>query len=153
VDFRNVVLIMTSNIGSQYIVELGEDQREQMLQRVDEALRAHFKPEFLNRIDETIVFHQLGREEFHRIVDIQLQRVKALLGSRRIELEITDEARDLLAEKGYDPHYGARPLKRVIQRMLQDPLAMKILEGEFPEGSKVLVDARVSGDALEFRAR
>jgi ATP-dependent Clp protease ATP-binding subunit ClpB len=79
--------------------------------------------------------------------------VKALLGSRRIELEITDEARDLLAEKGYDPHYGARPLKRVIQRMLQDPLAMKILEGEFPEGSKVLVDARVSGDALEFRAR
>ena len=171
VDFRNVVLIMTSNIGSQYIVELGEEQREEMLQRIDEALRAHFKPEFLNRVDETIVFHQLGRDEFHKIVDIQLERVKALLSDRRIELEVTErdllggldperielevteQAKDLLAEKGYDPHYGARPLKRVIQRMLQDPLAMKILEGEFPEGSKVLVDARVSGDALEFRKR
>ena len=137
VDFRNVVLIMTSNIGSQHIVALGEDQREEMLRRVDEALRAHFKPEFLNRIDETIVFHQLGREHFHRIVDIQLERVKKLLAERRIAIEVTDEAKDLLAEKGYDPHYGARPLKRVIQRMLQDPLAMKILEGEFPEGSKV----------------
>jgi len=153
VDFRNVVLIMTSNIGSQYIVELGEEQREEMLQRVDEALRAHFKPEFLNRIDETIVFHQLGREEFHKIVEIQLERVKALLSERRIDLDVTEQAKDLLAEKGYDPHYGARPLKRVIQRMLQDPLAMKILEGEFPEGSKVLVDAQASGDALEFRSR
>ncbi|MGH0030864.1 MAG: hypothetical protein ACQGVC_13805, partial [Myxococcota bacterium] len=120
---------------------------------VNDALKTHFRPEFLNRIDETIVFHQLGREEFHRIVEIQLERVKALLTDRRIDLEVTDQARDLLAEKGYDPHYGARPLKRVIQRMLQDPLAMKILEGEFPEGSKVLVDARASGDALEFRAR
>jgi ATP-dependent Clp protease ATP-binding subunit ClpB len=151
VDFRNVVLIMTSNIGSQHIVALGEGQREEMLQRVDEALRAHFKPEFLNRIDETIVFHQLGREHFHRIVDIQLERVAKLLAERRVAIEVTNEAKDLLAEKGYDPHYGARPLKRVIQRMLQDPLAMKILEGEFPEGSKVTVDARVSGDALEFR--
>jgi ATP-dependent Clp protease ATP-binding subunit ClpB len=153
VDFRNVVLIMTSNIGSQYIVELGEEQRQEMLARVDEALRAHFKPEFLNRVDETIVFHQLGREEFHKIVDIQLERVKALLSERRIDLEVTEQAKDLLAEKGYDPHYGARPLKRVIQRMLQDPLAMKILEGDFPEGSKVLVDAQASGDALEFRTR
>jgi ATP-dependent Clp protease ATP-binding subunit ClpB len=151
VDFRNVVLIMTSNIGSQYIVSLGEEQREELLKRVDEALRAHFKPEFLNRIDETIVFHQLGREHFHRIVDIQLERVQRLLSDRRIAIEVTDEAKDLLAEKGYDPHYGARPLKRVIQRLLQDPLAMKILEGEFPEGSKVLVDARVNGEALEFR--
>ena len=153
VDFRNVVLIMTSNIGSQHIVELGEDQREELLRRVDEALRAHFKPEFLNRIDDTIVFHQLGRDEFHKIVDIQLERVKALLADRRIDLEVSDAAKDLLAEKGYDPHYGARPLKRVIQRMLQDPLALKILEGEFPEGSKVLVDARASGEALEFRPR
>jgi ATP-dependent Clp protease ATP-binding subunit ClpB len=151
VDFRNTVLIMTSNVGSQHIALLGENQREELLRRVDEALRAHFKPEFLNRIDETIVFHQLGRQEFHRIVDIQLERVKALLADRRIQLEVTEEAKALLAEKGYDPHYGARPLKRVIQRMLQDPLAMKILEGEFPEGSKVRVDARVSGEALEFR--
>jgi ATP-dependent Clp protease ATP-binding subunit ClpB len=151
VDFRNVVLIMTSNIGSQHIVELGEAQREEMLNRVDDALRTHFKPEFLNRIDETIVFHQLGRDHTRRIVDIQLERVKRLLADRRIEIEVSDAAKDLLAEKGYDPHYGARPLKRVIQRMLQDPLAMKILEGEFPEGSKVSVDARVSGEGLEFR--
>ncbi len=130
---------------------LGEGQREELLLRVDEALRAHFKPEFLNRIDETIVFHQLGREQFRRIVDIQLERVQRLLHERRIALEVTDAAKELLAEKGYDPHYGARPLKRVIQRMLQDPLAMKILAGEFPEGAKVTVDARVSGEALEFR--
>jgi ATP-dependent Clp protease ATP-binding subunit ClpB len=151
VDFRNAVLIMTSNIGSQHIVELGTDQHEELERRVDEALRSHFKPEFLNRVDETIVFHQLGRDEFHRIVDIQLQRVCKLLEERRIELEVSPAARELLGQKGYDPHYGARPLKRVIQRMLQDPLAMRILEGEFPEGSKVQVDARVSGDALEFR--
>jgi ATP-dependent Clp protease ATP-binding subunit ClpB len=151
VDFRNTVLIMTSNIGSQYIVQLGEEQRAEMLREVDQALRAHFKPEFLNRVDETIVFHQLGREHITRIVDIQLERVQKLLADKRIEIEVTDEAKQLLADKGYDPHYCARPLKRVIQRMLQDPLAMKILEGEFPEGSKVRVDARVSGEALEFR--
>jgi ATP-dependent Clp protease ATP-binding subunit ClpB len=151
VDFRNTVLIMTSNIGSHAIAQLGESQREEMLRQVDDALRAHFKPEFLNRVDETIVFHQLGRDQIARIVDIQLERVKALLADKRIEIEVTDEAKKLLSEKGYDPHYGARPLKRVIQRMLQDPLAMKILEGEFPEGSKVRVDARVSGEALEFR--
>ena len=151
VDFKNTVLIMTSNIGSQHIAVLGEEQREEMLARVEEAQRAHFKPEFLNRIDETIVFHQLAKEEFHRIVEIQLERVKALLTERRIELSVSEEAKALLGERGYDPHYGARPLKRVIQRMLQDPLAMKILEGEFPEGSKVGVDARVSGEALEFR--
>jgi ATP-dependent Clp protease ATP-binding subunit ClpB len=151
VDFRNTVLIMTSNIGSQYIAELGEDERETMLARVDDALRSHFKPEFLNRVDETIVFHQLGREETRRIVDIQLARVRNLLAERRIEIELSDAAKDLLAEKGYDPHYGARPLKRAIQRLIQDPLAMRILEGDFPEGSKVSVDVRLSGDALEFR--
>jgi ATP-dependent Clp protease ATP-binding subunit ClpB len=151
VDFRNAVLIMTSNLGSQYIVELGEAQRAEMEARVMEALRAHFKPEFLNRVDDVILFHQLGRDEIGRIVDIQLERVKKLLAPRRIELEFTPEARQLLAEKGYDPHYGARPLKRVIQRLVQDPLAVRILEGEFPEGSKILVDARLSGDALEFR--
>src|SRR5262245_21551785 len=151
VDFRNTVLIMTSNIGSHAIAQLGESQREEMLRQVEEALRAHFKPEFLNRVDETIVFHQLGREHITRIVDIQLERVKQLLAEKRIEIEVTDEAKKLLAEKGYDPHYGARPLKRVIQRMLQDPLAMKILEGEFPEGSRVRIDARASGEALEFR--
>jgi ATP-dependent Clp protease ATP-binding subunit ClpB len=151
VDFKNTVLIMTSNIGSQYIVELGESQRAEMEARVMEALRGHFKPEFLNRIDDVILFHQLGREHLDRIVDIQLVRLRKLLAERHIELELTPEAKHLLAEKGYDPHYGARPLKRVIQRMVQDPLAMKILEGQFPEGSKVLADARLSGEALEFR--
>jgi ATP-dependent Clp protease ATP-binding subunit ClpB len=152
VDFRNTVLIMTSNVGSQHIVELDEaTQRDEMERQVQAALRAQFKPEFLNRVDETIIYHQLGRAEFERIVEIQLARVQKLLDERRIEIEVSDEAKHLLAEKGYDPHYGARPLKRVIQRMLQDPLAMRILEGDFTEGSKVLVDARVSGDALEFR--
>jgi ATP-dependent Clp protease ATP-binding subunit ClpB len=151
VDFRNTVLIMTSNIGSQHIAELGESQRTEMLRRVDEALRAHFKPEFLNRVDETIVFHQLGRDQISHIVEIQLERVRKLLSERRLTLELTAEAKQLLADRGYDPHYGARPLKRAIQRLVQDPLAMKILQGEFPEGSKIVCDARVSREALEFR--
>jgi len=153
VDFRNTVLILTSNIGSQHIVELGEAERDEMERRVMDALRSHFKPEFLNRVDDVILYHQLGRDQIHRIVDIQLERVKALLTDRRIELSFSDEAKTLLSEKGYDPAYGARPLKRVIQRMVQDPLAVRILEGEFLEGSKIEVDARLSGDALEFRAR
>jgi ATP-dependent Clp protease ATP-binding subunit ClpB len=144
------VLIMTSNIGSQLIVDLGPGQRAELEQRVQEALRAHFKPEFLNRIDETIIFHQLERGQIRRIVDIQLERVQQLLEERRIALDVSDAARELLADKGYDPHYGARPLKRVIQRMLQDPLAMKILEGAFPDGSKIRVDARPGGEALEL---
>ena len=153
VDFRNTVLVLTSNIGSQYIVDLGADQAEEMERRVMEALRAQFKPEFLNRVDDVIIYHQLSREHIGRIVDIQLGRVRKLLEERHLELELTDEAKQLLADRGFDPHYGARPLKRVIQRMVQDPLAMKILEGAFPEGSKILADARVSGEALEFRLR
>jgi ATP-dependent Clp protease ATP-binding subunit ClpB len=152
VDFRNTVLIMTSNIGSQHIVDLSESQREEIEKRVEEALRARFKPEFLNRVDEMIVFHQLGREECERIVDIQIERVRAMLAERRLELEVTDAAKALLAEKGYDPRYGARPLKRVIQRVVQDPLSMRILEGDFPEDSKIVADARADGQALEFRA-
>ena len=93
-------------------------------------------------MDETIVFHQLKREQIDHIVDIQLERVRGLLTERRIELEVSDAAKQVLAERGYDPHYGARPLKRVIQRLVQDPLAMRILEGDFPEGSKVQVDAQ-----------
>jgi ATP-dependent Clp protease ATP-binding subunit ClpB len=152
VDFRNVVLILTSNIGSQHIVELGPEQHTELEARVTEALRAQFKPEFLNRVDDVVIFHQLAREHIDRIVDIQLERVRKLLEERRITLELTEEAKQLLAEKGYDPHYGARPLKRVIQRWVQDPLALKILEGEFPEGAKITADARLAGDALEFRA-
>ncbi|MCH7709199.1 MAG: ATP-dependent chaperone ClpB, partial [Myxococcales bacterium] len=146
IDFRNVVLILTSNIGSQQIVNL-EDEAE-IERSVEEALRAHFKPEFLNRVDEIIVFHQLAREQLDHIVGIQLDRVRELLEQRRIEIEVTPAAKTLLANKGYDPHYGARPLKRVIQRLVQDPLAMRILEGDFPEGSKVRVDT--DGDTLTF---
>jgi ATP-dependent Clp protease ATP-binding subunit ClpB len=132
-------------------VELGPGQRAELEARVMEALRAHFKPEFLNRVDDVVIFHQLAREHIDRIVDIQLERVRKLLAERRITLELSEEAKRLLAEKGYDPHYGARPLKRVIQRLVQDPLALKILEGEFPEGSKIGAEARLAGDALEFR--
>ncbi|MBM4381736.1 MAG: ATP-dependent chaperone ClpB [Deltaproteobacteria bacterium] len=149
VDFKNVVLIMTSNIGSQFIVEAS--RHEEIETRVMEALRAHFKPEFLNRVDDVVIYHQLERKHLDRIVEIQLARVRKMLADRRIELELTEEAKQLLAEKGYDPHYGARPLKRVIQRLVQDPLAMKILEGEFAEGAKIVADARLSGEALEFR--
>ena len=151
VDFRNAVLIMTSNIGSEHIIELSASDQQEIERRVDEALRAHFKPEFLNRIDETIVFHSLSRDEFHRIVDIQLERLRARLRERRLEIEISSSARDLLAERGYDAHYGARPLKRVMQRMIEDPLAMQILNGEFLEGSKIAVEPNAAGDAFEFR--
>jgi len=150
VDFRNTVLILTSNIGSSWIVEL--DDPKEIEDRVMEALRGHFKPEFLNRVDDVVIYHQLSREHIGRIVDLQLERVRRLLEDRRITLEVTDEAKQLLADQGYDPHYGARPLKRVVQRMVQDPLAMKILEGTFSEGSKIVADARLSGEALEFRA-
>ncbi|HJO23778.1 MAG: ATP-dependent chaperone ClpB [Myxococcota bacterium] len=148
VDFRNTVLILTSNIGSQYIVDL--ENEDEIQRRVEEALRASFKPEFLNRVDETIVFHQLAREQLGRIVEIQLERVRQLLAERRMELDVSPAAQVLLADRGYDPHFGARPLKRVIQRLVQDPVALRILEGEFPEGTKVQVD--VQDDQLTFSA-
>jgi len=151
VDFRNAVLIMTSNIGSEHIVELSGGDQEEIERRVDQALRAHFKPEFLNRVDETIVFHSLSRDQFHQIVEIQLGRLRDRLRERRLELEVSSSAKDLLAERGYDPHYGARPLKRVIQRMIEDPLAMRILNGDFPEGSKIAVEPNASRDGFEFR--
>ncbi|MEE2635471.1 MAG: ATP-dependent chaperone ClpB [Pseudomonadota bacterium] len=152
VDFKNVVLIMTSNVGSQAIMEMESPDDAEMERRVMDALRARFKPEFLNRVDDVILYHQLERSQMGRIVDIQLKRLQKRIAERRIELEFTPEALELLAEQGYDPQYGARPVKRVIQHMVQDPLAMRVLEGEFPEGSKITVDARVSGEALEFRA-
>jgi len=148
VDFKNVVLIMTSNIGSQYIQELGADQQDEMESRVMEALRGHFRPEFLNRVDDVILYHQLQREHVGRIVDLQLDRVNRLLAEKRLDLELTDAAKELLAERGYDPTYGARPVKRIIQRLIQDPLAMRILEGDFPEGSKIRAD--VENQALLF---
>jgi ATP-dependent Clp protease ATP-binding subunit ClpB len=151
VDFRNTVLIMTSNIGSQFIVELSEkDDAGEMEKRVMDALKAHFKPEFLNRVDDVMIYHQLERSQIGHIAELQLERVKKLLTDRRLDLDVTSEAVDLLSDRGYDPQYGARPLKRVIQRMLQDPLAIQILEGEFPEGSKIRVDIDSAGEGLEF---
>ena len=150
VDFRNAVLIMTSNIGSQDIVELGQGDEAEIESRVMQALRAHFRPEFLNRVDDVVLFHQLDREQIQRIADIQLARVQKLLGERRLTLELTEAAKTLLADRGFDPRYGARPLKRVIQQLVQDPLALRILEGEFPEGAKIGADVSASGDALEF---
>ncbi|TMA09871.1 MAG: AAA family ATPase, partial [Deltaproteobacteria bacterium] len=148
VDFRNTVIIMTSNLGSQYIQDLGEKDRKEMERRVTTALREAFKPEFLNRIDETVVFNSLGRAQIKEIVEIQLRRLERMLAERKMSLEVTDRVKDFLAEKGYDPVYGARPLKRTIQRLIQDPLALKILEGEFREGEKIRVDS--DGDSVSF---
>jgi ATP-dependent Clp protease ATP-binding subunit ClpB len=139
VNFKNAVVIMTSNVGGHWIKELGaEAAKEKVLEELDR----RFRPEFLNRIDEIIVFHSLSMEDLVQIVDIQLERLRALLAERNIGLELTEAAKRLLAEKGYDPVYGARPLKRTIQRELQDPLALKILQGEFRDEETVMVDAR-----------
>jgi ATP-dependent Clp protease ATP-binding subunit ClpB len=149
VDFKNTVIIMTSNLGSQYIQELGGKDRADMERMITAVLRESFKPEFLNRIDETIIFNSLGREQIKSIVDIQLRRLRRNLAERKIALEVTDDAKALIAEKGYDPAYGARPLKRTIQRLIQDPLAVKILEGEFKEGDQVEIDA--DGETVQFK--
>jgi ATP-dependent Clp protease ATP-binding subunit ClpB len=141
VDFKNTVVIMTSNVGSQFIRDLaGNDAavREQVMR----ALNQHFRPEFLNRIDEMVIFHSLTREHLAQIVDIQLERLQALLAGRHLVLELTDAAKRRLADEGYDLAYGARPLKRVIQRRVQDPLALKLLQGDFLDGDAIRVDAR-----------
>ncbi|QJA06811.1 ATP-dependent chaperone ClpB [Thermosulfurimonas marina] len=152
VDFRNTIIIMTSNIGSQWIQELTAD-RQEMERRVMEALRAHFRPEFLNRIDEIIIFNRLGREELMRIVEIQIRYLRARLAEKHITLELTDRAREWLANVGYDPVYGARPLRRAIQRYVEDPLAMKILAGEFGEGDHVVVDYDETKNELAFQKK
>jgi len=151
VDFRNTVLIMTSNIGSQWIQELAGRDDKAMERRVMEALRATFKPEFLNRIDEIVIFNSLGREQIQKIVEIQIGLLQKRLQEREIRIELTNEAKELLAEKGYDPVYGARPLKRVIQKLIQDPMAVKILEGTIKEGDHVVVD--VENGQILFRPK
>ena len=148
VDFKNTLIIMTSNVGSQFILELGEKDRDEMERRVRETLRATFKPEFLNRIDETIVFRNLNPDRIGRIVDIQLGRLRDRLADRKIVLELSPEARNLLAEQGYDRVYGARPLKRAIQKYLENPLSMEILKGNVPDGSRVRAD--VEGGEATF---
>jgi ATP-dependent Clp protease ATP-binding subunit ClpB len=140
VDFKNTVLIMTSNVGSHYIQELKGKDEEEMERRVMEALRQTFRPEFLNRIDEIIIFNSLGTEEIKKIVDIQMDLLRRRLEGSKIHLGLTDEAIEFIATTGFDPVYGARPLKRTIQHLIQDPLAMRILDGSVTEGSQVTVD-------------
>lgn len=139
VDFKNTIIIMTSNLGSEYIHEY-IDRPETMEERVLEVLRGHFRPEFLNRVDEIIIFRALGLAQIKEIVDIQIEHLRRRLAEKKIELDLTDEAKNLVAEKGYDPVYGARPLKRTIQKLIQDPLANEILKGDFKEGDHVVVD-------------
>jgi len=152
VDFRNSVIIMTSNVGSQYIVDAGAQLDAagwgRVEERVRDELRNHFRPEFLNRVDDIIVFRQLSREDLVQIVDLQLAKLVQTLADRHITLEVTPEVKAFIASQGYDPVYGARPLKRVIQRLLQNPIALKLLEGNFHEGDTVRVTRH--GDVLRF---
>ncbi len=145
-DFRNSVIIMTSNIGSSYILEHTGDDREAVEAQVTAALRQHFRPEFLNRVDDTIVFKPLGREQIEHIIGLQLKRLEELLADRKLRIELTPQAREVIATEGYDPAFGARPLKRAIQRLLQNPLAMAVLEGKFTEGDQILVGVDNRGE-------
>jgi ATP-dependent Clp protease ATP-binding subunit ClpB len=150
VDFRNAVVIMTSNVGSQWIHEHGERQWSEVETAVMEALRETFRPEFLNRVDDIVVFKPLSREDLGRIIDLQLVRVERMLADRRVRVEVTPEAKELLVGEGYDPVYGARPLKRVIQRRIQNPLALELLEGHYGEGDLVRVVPASDGQGLAF---
>jgi ATP-dependent Clp protease ATP-binding subunit ClpB len=149
VDFKNTVLIMTSNLGSREIQDADGDEKE-VRDAVLQELRANFKPEFLNRIDDIVIFHQLSREQIGQIIDVQLERLRATLAERNIQLVLDDSARQLLAREGYDPNYGARPLKRAIQTLIQNPLAVKLLSGEVLPGQAVHVSAK--GDQMELKA-
>ncbi len=147
VDFKNTVLIMTSNLGSREIQAAADDEK-QMREGVIQELRLHFKPEFLNRIDDIVIFHQLSREQITEIIDVQLERLRQMLQERNITLVLDDSARQLLAREGYDPQYGARPLKRAIQTLIQNPLAVKLLRGEIAPGQTVTATA--DGDQMKF---
>lgn len=152
VDFKNAVLIMTSNVGSRMLQESAGAGEAAVRERIIAALKEQFRPEFLNRVDEIVVFRSLGEKEIARIVDIQIGLLAARLQERRIALTISPAARREIARLGYDPDYGARPLKRVIQRSLQDPLALALLEGGFREGDAVEVDVDGKG-AFSFRRK
>jgi ATP-dependent Clp protease ATP-binding subunit ClpB len=158
VDFRNTIVVMTSNLGSEFLVSLGEKQDVDVVRdQVMAVVRSHFRPEFLNRLDDIILFHRLKREHMTQIVDIQLERLRRLLSERKITIKLDKAAREWLGDKGYDPAYGARPLKRVIQRHLQDPLAEKILAGDISDGETVQVSASaqgllINGDVVKAQA-
>jgi ATP-dependent Clp protease ATP-binding subunit ClpB len=152
VDFKNTIIIMTSNLGSEYLTQLGENEdTDTVRDQVMDVVKMAFRPEFLNRIDEIILFHRLRRQEMGAIVDIQLGRLSRLLADRKITITLDDEARAWLADRGYDPVYGARPLKRVIQRQVQDPIAERLLSGDFSDGSEIFATA--GSDRLIFRER
>jgi ATP-dependent Clp protease ATP-binding subunit ClpB len=155
VDFKNAVVIMTSNLGSQYIAEasVGTEPSDQLPEgvrrQVMEALQHHFRPEFLNRIDEVIFFHTLSLAHMTEIIDIQIRSLLKRLEDRKIHVELTDAAKRYLVAEGYDLRYGARPLKRTIQRQVLDPLALRVLQGDFGEGDRVLVDVGDNGIRFE----
>jgi ATP-dependent Clp protease ATP-binding subunit ClpB len=151
VDFKNTLIVMTSNIGSQYITDLGSGDEELMRKRVQDALREHFRPEFLNRVDELVIFKQLTRAELRQIADLQLAKVRQRLADRHITLEVTSAALDFLSEEGFDPVYGARPLKRVIQRRLLDPLALEMVGGQIRDHATVVVDHKEGSLVLSTR--
>ncbi len=140
VDFKNTVVIMTSNIGSQQIQELGTRDEEEMRKSVLAALRAQFRPEFLNRIDDIVIFHPLGLPQLISIIEIQMKNLKTRLAEKKLSLVLTDPAKKYLAQEGYDPIYGARPLKRIIQRDILNPLALRLLQGDFKEGDTIEAD-------------
>ena len=153
VDFRNTILILTSNLASGYILEHAGDDPASLEQQVTRALREAFRPEFLNRIDDTIVFRSLDRDDLLRIVDLQLDRLRRTLAERRLGLEVTEAARRRIAEAGYDPAFGARPLRHAIRKLVQDPLALRLLEGGFEDGDTVRVDEGSEGLVLERGVR
>jgi ATP-dependent Clp protease ATP-binding subunit ClpB len=153
VDFKNTILIMTSNIGSQFLQgesQRSEQQFEEASKQVLNALHAQFRPEFLNRVDDIIIFRPLGKEQLVHIIELRLEDVRRLLADRKISLELTDAAKDLLFTEGYDPNFGARPLKRAIQKLVQDPLALKILDGEVLHGDHIIVDADKKAGKMKF---
>jgi ATP-dependent Clp protease ATP-binding subunit ClpA len=159
VSFKNTVIVMTSNIGTQMVEKntigfsaLARDPRgEETRKRLLDALRHQFRPEFLNRIDDIIVFNTLSRENLSQIVDIQLGHVAKMLKDRKLKLEVTTAAKDAIIAEGYDPQFGARPMRRAIQRLVQDPLALKLLHGEFLEGETIEVDAQPGVSELQFK--
>lgn len=153
VDFRNTVIIMTSNLGSQWIQQYGATDYARMKAMVTETLKESFKPEFLNRIDEVVIYHSLPLEQLKKIVDIQATDLTGRLAERHLILEISDKAKEYLAHEGFDPAYGARPLKRALQRKIQDPLALMLLDGKFHEGDTIRVDLSISGDGLVIKKK
>ena len=166
VDFRNTLVLMTSNIGSKFIEEAGleaalheskgharevwERQYEKVQDTVRQELRNHFRPEFLNRVDDIVLFRNLNLEQIQEIVDVQMQSLQKRLAERNISIVLNDKVKEVLAQKGYDPAFGARPFKRALQKHIQDPLSLKILQGEFSEGDRVKVDVNGNSDTFTF---